>query len=62
MTDLYARLSYNEYKRLEQQLKDVAALETTHESANLDDKFYHKSIRLQIGDITLEVHGPLVKP
>ena len=61
-TDLYARLTYDEYKLLEQQLREFEGLETTHESSNLDRKFYHKSIRLSIGDITLEVHGPLVAP
>ncbi len=60
MTDLYARLNYEEYKRLEQELKDFSKLETTHVSAG--EEFYHKSLRLHLGSITLEIHGPLVKP
>lgn len=61
-TELYARLTYDEYKRLEQQLKDFASLETTHESAGKGDQFYHNSFRINLGDIVLEIHGPLVKP
>ena len=59
-TDLYARLTYDEYKALEEQLKSFEKLETTHSSVPAE--YYHKSIRLNIGDITLEIHGPLVKP
>ncbi|KKM81589.1 hypothetical protein LCGC14_1328280 [marine sediment metagenome] len=59
-TDLYARLTYDEYKALEEQLKSFEELETTHSSTPAE--YYHKSIRLNIGDITLEIHGPLVKP
>lgn len=62
MTNLYVQLTYEEYKVFEQQLRDFAALETTHESTNMDDKFYHKSLRLDIGSIKFEVHGPIVKP
>ena len=58
-TDLYARLDYDQYKLLEQQLQDFARLETTHKSAG--EEFYHKSLRLRLGDIMLEIHGPLVK-
>lgn len=58
MTDLYVRLTYEEYKEFEKQLKRYAELEKTHTSVN---GYYHKSFRLKIGDITLEVHGPSVK-
>ena len=61
-TDIYVRLTYEEYKLLERELKDFSNLETTHESGSLDSKFYHKSIRLHIGEIIFEIHGPLVKP
>lgn len=61
-TEIYVRLTYDQYKRLEEQLRDFAALETTHESGNMDKKFYHKSLRFDLGDITVEAHGPLVKP
>jgi len=58
MTDIYVRLSYEEYKVFEEQLKNYAKLERVHTTVN---GFYHKSFRLKIGDITLEVHGPSVK-
>ena len=61
MTDLYARLTYEEYKNFEKQLADYANLESFHQSTP-DEKYYHRSFRLVIGDIILEVHGPLVKP
>lgn len=61
-TEIYVRLTYDQYKRLEEELKRFDELETTHESGNLSNQFYHKSIRLHLGDILLEVHGPLVKP
>jgi len=58
MTEIYVRLTYEEYKRFEEQLKNYEKLETTHTTV---DGFYHKSFRLKIGDIVLEVHGPSVK-
>lgn len=60
MTDLYARLTYDEYKTFEAQLKRYQELETSHTSTP-NEQYYHKSFRLSIGDITLEVHGPIVK-
>ncbi|KKN83872.1 hypothetical protein LCGC14_0295250 [marine sediment metagenome] len=57
-TDLYARLTHEEYKIFEEQLLQYQKLETAHTSV---EGFYHKSFRLRVGDITLEVHGPLVK-
>lgn len=60
MTDVYLRLTYDQYKAFERQLEDFKALETTH--VGVDKEFYHKAYRLTLGDIDLEVHGPLVKP
>jgi guanylate kinase len=57
MTDIYIRLSYDEYKEFERQLKRWKELEHTHYHGG----YYHKSFRIKIGDIMLEVHGPQVK-
>ncbi len=57
-TDLYCRLTYKQYKALEDQLRNWQDVETTHISV---DGYYHKALRLDIGDITLEVQGPAVK-
>jgi len=57
MTDIYVRLSYDEYKEFEKQLERWKELEHTHYHGG----YYHKSFRLKIGDITLEIHGPQVK-
>jgi hypothetical protein len=62
MTDIYVRLTYDEYKALEEALKNFAALERTHTSGDKDAAFYHNSFRIPLGSLTLEVHGPLVKP
>lgn len=57
-TCLYIHLPYDDYKRLEEQMK--AFNETTHTSA--PGPFYHKSIRLQINEGTvIEFHGPNVR-
>lgn len=58
MTDVYLRLGYKDYKRLEDQLRHWEDLETTHTSV---DGYYHKALRLDIGDLCLEVQGPAVK-
>ena len=58
MTDLYLRLDYRQYKRLEDQLRRWQDVETTHTTV---DGYYHKALRLDIGDLTLEVQGPAVK-
>jgi len=58
LTEVYIRLSYEQYKEFEEQLKNFEKLERTHTTV---DGFYHKSFRLKLGDITLEVHGPTVK-
>jgi hypothetical protein len=58
VTDIYLRLDYRQYKHLETQLRNWDKIETTHKSV---DEFYHKALRLDIGDVTLEIEGPAVK-
>lgn len=58
MTDIYARLDYRQYKHLEEQLRNWEQLETVHTSV---DGYYHKALRIDIGDVTLELQGPAVK-
>ena len=56
MTVQYIHMTYEEYKQLEAQMKEFK--ETSHKS---EGGFYHKSIRLRIGqDLVMEFHGPLV--
>lgn len=53
---IYTALDYEAYKELEIAMKNFQ--ESTHASA---EGFYHKSIRLPIGDgVVMEFHGPLV--
>ena len=60
--DIYTHLTYDQYKDLERQLANYDELETTHET--FPDKhgkrYYHKSFRLCLGDLTIEFHGPTV--
>lgn len=58
MTDVYLQLSYDEYKLLEDQLRDWSRIETNHTSV---DGYYHKALRLRLGELTLEIQGPAVK-
>ncbi len=58
MADLYLSLNYNQYKKLEEQLRDWQNIETTH--TTVDERFYHKALRLDMGDIVLEIQGPRV--
>ena len=59
MNDLYMRLTYEQYKNLEDQLRRFAELETTHRTV---DGGYHKAFRLHITDsLILEFQGPLIK-
>ena len=58
MTDLYLRLDYRQYKALEAQLRRWEQVETVHTSV---DGYYHKALRLDIGDLTLEIQGPAVR-
>ena len=58
MTYMYMSLSFEEYKTLEDQLRNFAEVEKTH---GRGEEFYHKSMRLRMGDLTFEIHGPAVK-
>lgn len=58
MTDLYVRLDYRQYKHLEDQLERFHELETSHTSVK---GYYHKAFRLEVGDVTFEFQGPMVK-
>ncbi len=52
----YIHITYEEYKVLEQQMREFS--ETVHKSTG---GFYHKAIRLKICDgLIMEFHGPLV--
>lgn len=55
-TEVYVRLSYEQYKAAEAAAR--SGKETVHQSV---DGFYHKSLRLPLGDFVLEIHGPTVK-
>lgn len=58
--DIYTYLTYEQYKELEKQLnRPFETLETTHEE--MPGPFYHKSVRLKVGDVTFEFHGPSVR-
>ena len=61
--EMYMRLCYDDYKALEEQLKNFKQLETTHTSMGEENnQFYHNAIRLRFGpDLVIEVQGPLVK-
>lgn len=56
MSVVYTHLTYEDYKSLEQQMKQFA--ETAHRT---EGGFYHKSIRLKITPtLIMEFHGPMV--
>ena len=55
MACMYMSLSYEEYKALEAAMQEFN--ETVHSTTG---GFYHKSIRLPVGDNVIEFHGPLV--
>jgi hypothetical protein len=59
MTDVYLQLDYRAYKHLERQLLNWDQIETVHVS--MDRRYYHKALRLEIGDLTLEIQGPAVR-
>ena len=60
MNDMYMRLTYEQYKNLENQLRTWEKIETTHRTV---EGGYHKALRLKITDsLILEFQGPLVKP
>ena len=56
MADIYLNLTFDEYKNLEKQMKEFP--ETSHGEGT---EWYHKSVRLTIGELTFEFHGPNVK-
>ncbi|KKL78306.1 hypothetical protein LCGC14_2026160 [marine sediment metagenome] len=57
MTDIYAHLDYEDYKRFEAACKEFP--ERKHSGGS---DYYHASIRLPLGKgLTLEVNGPAVK-
>ena len=58
--DLYCRLTYDEYKEMERQIKAFDDLETTHVTMG-DPTFYHRSFRLKFEGLTIEFHGPTVR-
>jgi hypothetical protein len=59
VNDLYMRLNYEQYKRLEQQLADFKKMETTHRTV---EGGYHKAYRLQVTEgLLIEFQGPLIK-
>lgn len=58
MTDVYISLDYRGYKHLEDQLRQWSTIETAHTSV---DGFYHKALRIEVGEITFEFQGPAVK-
>jgi hypothetical protein len=55
--DHYIRLDYRQFKHLENQLRNYESLESAHSTV---EGFYHKAIRLEVGDTTFEFQGPLV--
>jgi len=60
MNDLYMRLGYDDYKRLEEQLRNWKTVETTHSTV---EGGYHKALRIRVTkDLLFEFQGPLVKP
>jgi hypothetical protein len=59
MNDVYMRLTYEQYKGLEDQLARFREIETTHRTV---DGGYHKAFRLQVTDsLIIEFQGPLIK-
>lgn len=56
-TDFYVRLSYEEYKELENQLRNWESIETSHQTVK---GFYHKALRIKVGTALFEFQGPLV--
>ncbi len=60
MNDMYLRLTYEQYKAMEEQMKNFDKTETTHKTV---EGSYHKAFRLKISDtMILEFQGPLIKP
>ncbi len=61
LTELYVHLSYEEYKKFEAAIRaGFDSMEKSHTSGGKDSHMYHNSVRLPLGDIIMEVHGPVV--
>lgn len=59
MNDMYMRLTYEQYKSLEEQMKNFKEIETTHRTV---EGGYHKAFRLQVTpSLIIEFQGPLIK-
>ncbi len=56
MADMYFNLTYDQFKELEKAMK--AFPETAHGEGT---DYYHKAVRIPVGDLTIEFHGPVVK-
>ena len=60
MNDLYMRLTYEQYKSLEDQLRRWEEIETTHQTV---EGGYHKALRLRVTEsLIIEFQGPMLKP
>ena len=57
-TNFYVQLGYDEYKEVENQLRDFTSIETSHKTV---EGYYHKALRIKIGTSLFEIQGPLVK-
>ena len=57
-TNFYVQLGYDEYKEVENQLRDFSNIETSHKTV---EGYYHKALRIKIGTSLFEIQGPLVK-
>lgn len=59
MNDIYMRLTYEQYKSVEDQMERFSQLETTHRTV---DGGYHKAFRLRVTEsLIIELQGPLIK-
>ncbi len=56
MADMYFNLTYDQFKLLEKTMKEFP--ETSHGEGT---EYYHKAVRIPVGDLTIEFHGPVVK-
>lgn len=56
VADIYFNLTYDQYKALEEAMRRFP--ETVHGEGT---EYYHKAVRIPVGDLTIEFHGPIVK-
>jgi hypothetical protein len=60
VNDIYMRLTYEQYKKLEDQMARFKEIETTHRTV---EGGYHKAFRLVVTEgLLIEFQGPLIKP